>query len=161
MSKRRNTYVADDQHLIDGMEKHLSKDSLRLAGSTYTSQDVTRVLQARMDATKAVLVAKAALKDRANEEAVQRAETKDLVDALRQTLLAMFSTSAATLADFGLSPRKRRTPASTESMLARIEKAKSTRAARHTLGPKQKRKISAAAPAPVVSNGTTPHPNPV
>jgi hypothetical protein len=44
----------------------------------------------------------------------------------------------ASLADFGLNPKKARTPLTIEEKAAAAAKRKATRAARHTMGSKQK-----------------------
>jgi hypothetical protein len=45
------------------------------------------------------------------------------------------------LANYGIAPDKEATPLTPEQVVARAAKAKATREARHTMGPKQKAKI--------------------
>src|SRR5437764_206403 len=105
---RRTVRLAGDQHLLAGVEKHLAKGSLVLADQTYTTKQLVKMIKRRIDKAKAVLAAQVALKDLVTEEESEIAQTKIFVDALRQALRAMFGTTASTLADFGLAPRKRR-----------------------------------------------------
>jgi hypothetical protein len=70
--------------------------------------------------------------ERAKEEL-----TKKLVDHLRHVILGMYGSSIETLADFGFTSRKR-TVSSTAAKLLSVERARATRAARHTVGPKQR-----------------------
>ena len=73
--------------------------------------------------------------DRALED-----KTKPFVAALRGSLLASFAGNIDTLARFGLVPRQK--PVTTpEVKVAAAAKAKATRAARHTMGPKEKAAI--------------------
>jgi hypothetical protein len=69
--------------------------------------------------------------------------------------------SIDTLADFGLKPRKTRTPRTPEQKAASVAKSLATRAARHTMGSKQKAKVTGAAPhaAPVTAPSPTTAPS--
>ncbi len=76
---------------------------------------------------------------------------------MKQTLLVFYAGQVQTLTDFGLTARK--TPVvSPETMVAAAAKAKATRAARHTLGKKQKAKITGTVvtTAPAVPPPATP-----
>ena len=139
-----------EQKLVAGVQKHL-KGALVLAGKSYTPKQLVALLQLRLGAADAVAKAKAAYRDACAQEAKQNAETKEVFDALKATLLAMFGSAIGTLADFGLSPRKRTKP-DPATLVAKAEKSKATRAARHTMGPKRKLSVTgevlAAPPAP-------------
>jgi hypothetical protein len=85
-------------------------------------------------------------------EKAKIADTKDYVSSLEQLVRSMFTKSVETLADFGLTPRKQVNP-KTDATALKIARAKATRVARGTVGPKQKAKIKGVVPAP-------PHPIP-
>ena len=94
--------------------------------------------------------------DRALED-----KTKPFVAALRGSLLASFAGNIDALAKFGLLPRQK--PVTTpEVKVAAAAKAKATRAARHTMGPKEKAKIKGTVTptAPATSSPTAPAPSP-
>ncbi len=89
----------------------------------------------------------------------ERAKTKTFVSGFRQTLKVAFDGSIDALSDFALSPRKLHVPTPEQKAKANA-KAKATRAARHTMGPKQKLAIKGAAPqatpaAPATANVPT------
>jgi hypothetical protein len=105
----------------------------------------------------------AALEGQKSEET-----SRTTVSAIRQTLLIMYASSPEVLADFGLSPRRAKRALTAVETVQKTVKAKATRKARHTLGPRQKAKVkgnmsgeaaTAAAPEPTASppaNGSTP-----
>jgi hypothetical protein len=111
-----------------------------------------------VDAFRAVSAARIAWLEAAKAERKLNDETKEFVSAFRQALLTLFGPEAGILADFDVSVRKPRTePPLTEKVQASA-KAKATRAARHTLGPKQKRAIKGEVHAtpPAVPGPATP-----
>jgi len=165
----KTTQMAGELKLIAGVEKHLSKVTIHIGGKAFTTKEIVNVLQARIDATNASSEARAAWHAKVSEEQAQHAATKQVVDGLRQVLLVMFGSAIGTLNDFGLAPRTRREPDAL-TKFKRAEKAKATRAARHTMGKRQKLSIegevpetsppttaaapaTAPAPVPVVSGG--------
>jgi hypothetical protein len=66
----------------------------------------------------------------------------------------MFAGQLAELGDFGMKAPKPRTPLTPEEKVAVAAKAKATREARHTVGPKAKAKITGATVAPVTAPAT-------
>jgi hypothetical protein len=76
-------------------------------------------------------------------------------------LKVMFAGSIDTLADFGLKAPKVRVPLTPDEKAAAVAKGKATRAARHTMGAKQKKKVSGtvttivAAPSSAASPAAT------
>jgi hypothetical protein len=74
----------------------------------------------------------------------------------------MFAGQIEALGDFGLTARKPRAPVAPAAKAVSVEKAKATRAARHTMGSKQKAKITGENPTgaavPVVSPAAPPLP---
>jgi hypothetical protein len=148
MSKpTKTTRVAKDRKRIAGVQKHLAGTSLILAGKTFTALEVVQFLQERIDVEGPVATALAAWKNAVAAEQAKITGTHPYVLALDQLLRAMFGTNVETLADFGLAPRKRATP-TTEATALQIARAKATRAARGTMGPKQKAKIKGVVPTP-------------
>jgi hypothetical protein len=74
-------------------------------------------------------------------------EGTDLARHRADFRLVAFAGSIDTLADFALKARKPRTPLTPEQKAAAVAKAEATRAARHTMGPKQKAAIKGTVPA--------------
>jgi hypothetical protein len=145
--RSRNDKVAADQSLLDGINKHsATMPTVIVAGAAVPLKDITTTLQARIEAAKNVTPAKATWQVAVAADRDQRAKSKTLVTVLKQTLVLHFDGQVETLADFGLTGRKT-TVVSPETRVAAAAKAKATRAARHTMGKKQKAKIKAAVPA--------------
>jgi len=146
------------QKLMDGLKKHQQAvGSLLIEGKSYTTADLLAVLQARLDAADAALSTRATWQNAVKADYDERAKTKGFLSGLRQTLLVAFAGSVDTLADFGLVGRKPRV-ISPEKKVAAAEKAKATRAARHTMGKKQKAQIKGepAQPAPATPTPASP-----
>ncbi len=144
---------AADQHLIDGLTKH-AKDlpTLLISGNTVKNADIVTELLARIAAGKEADAARTAWQAAVQKARDQITSSRSLMSGVRSALQVAFQGKVEVLADFGLSPRKKPAPLTPEQKQASVAKAKATRAARHTQGPKQKAKITgttapAAAPA--------------
>ena len=137
----KSNRITADQKLIDGIKKHLSGVSLMVLGQTLTDVQSVAVLQARIDAANNSIAVRAALQSAVKAERTEVANTKTVVAALRKAILIMFGDNADTLSDFGLVPPKKRTMPTVAKKTAAVKRAKATRAARHTMGKKQKAQI--------------------
>ena len=151
--KNKAKQIADDQKLIAGILKHLATSTLTLGGKAYLGTALVSLLQPRIDAGQASVAARAAARNAVVADDAVLAETDQTVVELKQTLQLMYGTDAATLADFGSTPRKKPQPLTAAQKVARAAKAKAPRTARGTLGSKQKKGITGAitAPAPPAS----------
>ena len=157
-----------DQKMADGTQKYLSKlASLPVGGGTYTPAEIIQIFKDRIATNQAVqtVTAQRAAAVKADDD--KRAQTGPTVRAFRRMVQGMFSESPDTLAAFGLAPLK----VATKDVATKTEavaKALATRAARHTMGTRQKAKIkgtttgastgSPASPglAPAAAGGSTP-----
>jgi hypothetical protein len=146
--------------MIAGMEKHLADISLPLSGRMRGTAEVVAALKKRIDAAAASEAAHAAWLAKVAEERAALDETKELLANLQRVVIAMFGSMIETLADFGIAPRKKRAPLSPEAMVLSAERARATRAARHTMGPKQRLAIKADVPQ-VPEPASKPQSNPV
>jgi hypothetical protein len=146
-----------DQKLIDGLNKHgQTITSLMIQGASHPTAAIIAVLQERIDSAKTVVLSKATWQADVKADRDERAKTKAFVSGLRQALQVAFAGSIDTLADFGLKPRKARAPRTPEQKAAASAKAKATRAARHTMGSKQKAMVKGAAPQAVPPTAPAP-----
>ncbi len=129
---------AADDKLTAGLTKHQATlSSFVLGGKTVQVSEVLTTLQSRRNTGATAITARAAWHAAVAADRTQRTQSNPLVANVKQSLHAMFAGSIDTLADFGLTPRK--VPVvSPEVKVAAAAKAKATRAARHTQGPKQK-----------------------
>jgi hypothetical protein len=141
-----------EQTLIDGFNKHAAAiPGMMIGGVTLAPKDIVATLQSRIDSARAALSTKATWQTAIRTDRTLRDTTKTLVSGAKQGVLLAFAGKLDMLADFGLTPRASavRTP---EQKIAAAAKARATRAARHTMGPKQKAAIkgtvSTTAPAP-------------
>jgi hypothetical protein len=158
-----------EQTLIDGFNKHAAAiPSMVINGVVQATKDIVATLQSRVDSAKTVLSTRATWQAAIRTDQELRDTTKTYVSGVKQGLLVAFAGQLDTLADFGLTARAKHV-ATPEEKIAAAAKAKATRAARHTLGSKQKAAIKGtvtptapapAAPAPT-PNPTTPPVSPV
>ena len=151
-----------EQTLIDGFNKHAATiPSMVINGVMQTTKDIVATLQSRIDSARTALTTRATWQTAIRTDQTLRDTTKTYVSGVKQGLLVAFAGQLDTLADFGLTARAKpvRTP---EEKIAAAAKAKATRAARHTMGPKQKAAIKGTVPptAPVTAAPPAPTPNP-
>lgn len=153
-SPARGDQLARLAALIAGMQKHEHELApFVIAGKQYTVAEVIAALQARYDATHAVITTKAAWQAAVKADHEGRASGQVFYSGVRSMLLAAFAGSVNKLADFGLVGRKSRI-VSPETKVATTAKIKATRAARHTLGKNQKAQIKGVVPTPATSPST-------
>jgi hypothetical protein len=154
---------AADQSLIDGLTKNAQTlPSFVIGGTSIKSSDVIAALQARIATATTVQSTRATWQAAVKASANERASTKTLVLGVKQTLQLMYGASVDKLAEFGLTPRKPRAVPTPEQKVAAALKAKATRAARHTMGSKQKKSVKGTVTtivtptAPTASTPTAP-----
>jgi hypothetical protein len=159
-NQNRIDEITADQKLIDGLNKHATTiTSIVIGGAAATTKDIVATLQSRIDSAKAASSTRATWLAAVQAYQAERVKTRTYVSGLRQSLLVAFAGQVDTLADFGLTPRKPRvlTP---EQKLAAAAKAKATRAARHTMGKKQKAAIKGTVATPTAPVPAAPAPTP-
>jgi hypothetical protein len=145
MTSKKNTKsaVADQaKQLIAGTAKHLaSVTQVILEGSTYTPADVTNKLTQIVNVRADVDAAKASTKAKLATETTLMPALRTFMAAYVTYVKAAFGSVPDSLADFGMQPRKVPAPATVEEKAAAAAKRASTRAARKTMGPKQKLEV--------------------
>jgi hypothetical protein len=161
MTTGKNTDVALATQLVAGTKQHFSTvSSLAFGNGTYTPAQVEAFLQTLIDLRAAVDDAKSATKAKIVAEAAQAPPLRSQMAAFVAYVKATFGNSPDALADFGLKPRKARTPLTIDQLAAAAAKRAATRAARHTMGPKAKQKVKGTITT-IVSQPTAPAPAPV
>ena len=126
------------KQLIAGTGKHLSNTTpVAFAGGSFTADQITSKLQELVDLRTDADAARAATQAKLAAEATQAPALRSFTRAFRSFVKASYGTSPDVLADFGIN-LKLREPLSVEAMAAAVAKRKATRAARHTMGSKQK-----------------------
>ena len=146
-----------DQNLIDGLEKNQATlPSILIAGVPVPTTSIVTTLKSRIAARTATVTTRAAWQADVHAESAVVRQSATTVSRTKQALKLMFADQITTLAEFGLKPPKPRTPLTTEQKAAAKAKAKATREARHTAGPKQKAKLTGATVAPAPSPSPEP-----
>jgi hypothetical protein len=144
--------------LIAGIGKYFAGvTTLTLAGTAYAPSALVKLLEELVSAINAAVAARTAAHDAVLAASAKSAAVDPVIAALRSYLLGVYS-DAKTLADFGLAPRKPRRAPTQQEGAAAAAKRLATRAARHTLGKRQKASVHGTAPepAPVVAPPPAP-----
>ena len=150
MSNSHSTITASamlDLKAIAGVDKYFSNTpSLELEGTSYTPVVLKGILQGEVDAEKALDDARAKVRELMGSTRNARAQARALRKALRTYLLASKGPGAAQLlAEFGFVLKAKSTPTVATKAQAKV-KTQATRAARHTMGSRQKQAIKGQAP---------------
>jgi hypothetical protein len=158
-SQSKATALAQVQALMAGTEKHFPNGSFTLGNTTYTTASLLQALRSLEDAVTALAAAHSSTKDAVS--ALRATETKvaPLLRDYRGFVRATFSTTAASLADFGLAPPKARKPLDSEKRAAATAKMRATRIARGTTSKKQKLAVKGDVTGVIVTPVTTARPS--
>src|ERR1019366_5257746 len=138
--KGTNTVLA--KQLIAGAQKHFSAaSSLTFGNATVTPAELEASVQTLVDLRAAVDDAKTATKAKIAAENAQGPPLRSRMAAFVAFVKASFGPTPDVLADFGLKPKKAPTPLTIEQKAAAAAKRAATRAARRTMGAKQKKAV--------------------
>jgi hypothetical protein len=154
MNSEMNTKATLQQRvssLISGAQKHYPTGTLMFGGASYDAATLIQTLQGLSNAIAASDVAKAKWKDALKSEQDENAKVGPIVRAFQSFLVSSFGNTPSTLADFGLTPRKVRAPATAEEMAAAVAKRQATRTARNTMGSVQRKKVKGNVTSVVVT----------
>jgi hypothetical protein len=149
-----------DRKMATGARKFLAGiASLPVGSQTLTPEQIAQVFDARASLCEALQAASAARTAAVKAYQDKRSETAPFVSAFRRVVQGMFAQSPDTLAEFGLTAPK---PADKSVVVkaAAIAKSKATRAARHTMGKKQKQAVKGGVTRVVVTPVMAPTPSP-
>jgi hypothetical protein len=155
MNRNTKNRINTDQELIAGIKKHFGKAPLVFDGEKHSAAEIIKVLQGRIDTGIALIAGHAALRTSVNADRAKAAETSQYVARVRQAILLTFGGVADVLADFGLVPPRERRALTAAERLSAVEKVKATRAARHTMGKRQRETIkgeSSSDEAPAIAS---------
>jgi hypothetical protein len=145
--------------LIAGLNRHLATVSqLALAGGTFTPAQVTTQLQAIVNTRADVDAAKAQVEAKLAAFDAQAPAQRVFLDAFVSFVKAAFGNAPDVLADFGLKPKKARTPLTVEAKAAAAAKRAATRAKRNVLGKVQRKAVKGNVTGVVVTPIVAPQP---
>jgi hypothetical protein len=129
------------KQLIAGTGKHLpTTTQVPLLGGSFTPDQITSKIQSLVNLRSDVVAARATTRAKVANEVAQTPALRAFMSAFEMHVKAAFGSSPDVLADFGIAP-KARAPLTVEAKAAAAAKRAATRAARHTLGSKQKKAI--------------------
>jgi hypothetical protein len=148
-NRNRVQVVAAAKKFIAGTAKHFGNvTQVTMSGGSYTPAEITSTLQSLVDLDAAVDAARIMTAVKVAAEAAQIPAASALLSALRTYVRAIYGASPDVLADFGLAPKKQ-AQVSPETQVIAAAKRKATRAARHTMGPKQKKGVKGTVTGPI------------
>jgi hypothetical protein len=149
-TRNKGQVVVSATQFIAATKKHLgSATQVPLLGGSFTPDQITSKLQALVDLRSDVNAAKADATAKIAIEAAQQPALLVFQDALASYVKAVFGSSPDVLGDYGLAP-KPRAQVTAKGLVAANAKREATRAARHTMGSKQKQAIVGVPPDSVV-----------
>jgi hypothetical protein len=129
------------QRLLLGTKKHLTAP-LSLRGKKWTPDDLIALFQGVLDAGKELNLARAAYRGKVAERRARLAAARTVWMDLHDYLAATHGAGAAALIDFGWESQKPKQP-TTETKAQAVIKRRATRAVRHTMGKRQRKKVKA------------------
>jgi hypothetical protein len=157
---KKDEQVALARQLIAGAQKHFATASptLWVGGAPTTVDDLTQQLQRFIDNRAAVNALRAAFAAKLQAEAREAPSQLALMQAFEAVVRGAFAEAADTLADFGLAPRKLRQAPTAEANAVAAAKRRATRAARHTMGSRQREQVKGSVTAALVVTPTVTTP---
>jgi hypothetical protein len=148
MNTSRDKTINKNRQAIAGVKKHFaSTPTLALDGSPTTPKDVIAALQAAIDAVDAAAAAEKVFHDVTAAQHAAIAKGNAVLKALKMLVHNQLGSAEGALGDFGFQAPKRKTP-DEATKAAAVAKRAATRAARHTMGKRQKAKVKGQPPTP-------------
>jgi hypothetical protein len=168
--KNKTTRADAIRKVCAGLTKYYSKATLVLAGTSYTPAALQKFLQSDIDDNDASSQARAEWLNAVKVAQDTNASTDPVLRAINAMVSSQYaeaSNADTVFADFGYTPRKK-VVKTVATKAAAVAKSTATRAARHTMGKRQKADVkgtlpvteaegaSASASPPNGSSGGTP-----
>ncbi|HTB79219.1 MAG TPA: hypothetical protein VK762_38515 [Polyangiaceae bacterium] len=149
-----------NRQAIAGVRKHYaSTASMVLDGVSYAPTDVERALQGSIDAADATTAATALFHKTVDAERTANATADTVYAGLKAFVTTQFKAAPDVLADFGFTLPSRQVP-DAATVATAVEKRNATRVARHTMGKRQKAKVTGATSAATTPPAAAPAPSP-
>jgi hypothetical protein len=153
MKTSTNQTIGSLNALIAGLRGDPPKMTYPLAGGRHTPADLVARLTAIVHAYEAIAPALAHYLMAVRSAHALKADSRALLRDLKYALQIRASDDHEALARYGLAPRRTPGPKTPEVKLASAEKARATRAARHTMGKRQRARIKGVVEGPSVAGG--------
>ncbi len=159
-SPNRSTQQDRFRKIVPTIPKYLDQPRIILAGVTFTPASLVQFFQDQVQLLDDATQARAALRQAVQAIHENKTTKGPILRAFNDLVLSMYANQPTVLAEFGVPPRK--TPTKTvETKQGAIEKALATRAARHTMGKRQKEKVKGVVPSPEPGAAPSQTPEPV
>jgi hypothetical protein len=164
MKTNKDRTINTHRQAIAGIRKHFaSAPSILLGGTSTTPNDAIATLQGSIDAIDAASASAQAFHGAVTAQHAAIAKGTGLLTDLKTLVKSQLGSSEGVLGDFGFTSPSRQTPDEATKAAAVVKRA-ATRAARHTMGKRQKASVKGSVPAtgaqPAISgtssSGTTP-----
>ncbi len=131
-----------NESVIAGIEKRLlGHPTLRVGGETFTPAELIALFQSHTDLLNEIDATHAKLRDTVSRERRLAPRIRRLVRNLRAWVVSLYGLDAKAFGDFGWALPRKPGPKKVAAKVAAADKGRATRAARHTMGKRQKAKI--------------------
>jgi hypothetical protein len=138
MDANRDKTVNKHRQAIAGIRKHFaSAPTIVLGGTPTTPNDVIATLQGSIDAIDAATATEQAFHGAVAAQHAAVAKGSGILTDLKTLVKSQLGSSEGVLGDFGFTSPSRQTP-DEATKAAAVAKRAATRAARHTMGKRQK-----------------------
>jgi hypothetical protein len=128
-----------DQQIVVAIDEEMQTTmDLHVGGVAYTTKSLAAVIQQRIDAANELFDARVRLHGAVKKYAAIDKRVKPFVAELRLLVLALFGEKSPRVLSFGFAPNKKRRKLSVQEKVAAAAKARATRMARGTMGPRQR-----------------------
>ncbi len=147
MKTNRDRTINKHRQAIAGIRKHFaSAPTIVLGGTPTTPNDAIAALQGPIDAIDAASASEQAFHGAVAAQNAAVAKGSDLLTDLKTLVKSQLGSSEGVLGDFGFTSPNRQTP-DEATKAAAVAKRAATRAARHTMGKRQKASVKGSVPA--------------
>ncbi len=147
--KTKTDIAAMLQTIGSALHKHYTKKALVLNGASWKVEELSKLFAEHIAQMKETDAARARWLQAAALQRKSQADVELVVVAIKGLVGSTFGEASSTFADFGFTPRRKRTR-SVESKAVAVAKLRATRVARHTMGPRARLAIHG-----VLSDGQT------
>jgi hypothetical protein len=133
----------DNVKLISAIDKHLGT-KITLAGKTWTVAELKQVFAEENELMEATSLAYDLWRDKVSTLRAKTKANHQVRNNLQAAVRVAHGEDPAVLDEFGYKVRKRRRRSTPKENLVKAARAKATRSARGTLGPRQRKRVKGA-----------------
>jgi hypothetical protein len=142
------------QTLLVGLQTLAPTQQLAIDGTIVTPTALSQQVQTALTVYKAARPARVTWQQAIAARKAQAPSDTKLVAGIKQALFALLGEDNPSLASFGFKPRKPKRKLTAQEQALAVAQGRETRAARHTLGTRQKADIQGPKPQQVSLDGS-------